>query len=600
MVGTSDKLVKTKGKLCDERDPKSRRGSDIACLTETDAKIRRVSSVRFSNKQEFDVILEAKKHLSARFKNLNGVETVTSEKTLKTLGRILSSPEHDFWPVSPRRDGQRISDSAQMRFSPYNTSHRVTESSSKISNGRERACLSPLSSNTEVTSCDDTDISATNDMKSNGEPKIVEMDRIIRPQLHTSEVPNEINSIDNSFSENEALSSTVDEFPSTPLSIDQLDGADSIKNQEEHRSPFLSSSHFTQKMLTVHQASRQTDGQKLKPLRLVFEECIQEQDHLSQYVHSVLQASCLNWDQLSRIKFPPEELLDASLFDEVEFLLIDCYFDPKLLFDRINEVLLEIYRFHFCSPPWPAFAKPKIGSMPLAELVLDEIMTEADFYLLPRTEKRTLDQLVSKDVADCRSWLDVRLDTERIVTEISEDFVEESILDILVILLEFPPPLMADFSSCPPESQTPKLGSYANVTASNSNRSNLPFDPKKVVPVGTHQVIDGKQVLGFSTSENDRLAASWKLTLIGKFSFAIPHPKGIDSGFSALNLKGPFSWSFANPSHIIIKLQLEEDFNKLWMGTLWYAASSGLPNKDPVLDYLWHEFVLNRLIEGEN
>ncbi|KAK6149802.1 hypothetical protein DH2020_017327 [Rehmannia glutinosa] len=51
-----------------------------------------------------------------------------------------------------------------------------------------------------------------------------------------------------------------------------------------------------------------------------------------------------------------------------------------------------------------------------------------------------------------------------------------------------PQPLMADFSSCPPEHQTPKLGSYANVTASNSNRPNLPFDPKRIVPVGTHQV----------------------------------------------------------------------------------------------------------------
>ncbi|KAK6158941.1 hypothetical protein DH2020_006255 [Rehmannia glutinosa] len=119
------------------------------------------------------------------------------------------------------------------------------------------------------------------------------------------------------------------------------------------------------------------------------------------------------------------------------------------------------------------------------------------------------------------------------------------------------------------ENQPPKYESYANVTASSSIRSNLSFDPKRVVPVGTHQVRDGKQVLGFSSSENDRLAASWKLTLIGKFSSAIPHPKGIDSGFAALNLKGPFSWRFANPSHIIIKLQLEEDFNKLWMGTLW-------------------------------
>ncbi|KAK6130862.1 hypothetical protein DH2020_035380 [Rehmannia glutinosa] len=128
---------------------------------------------------------------------------------------------------------------------------------------------------------------------------------------------------------------------------------------------------------------------------------------------------------------------------------------------------------------------------------------------------------------------------------------------------------MADSIPCPPENQNLKFGSYANVTASCSNRSNLPFDPKRVVPVGTHKERDGKQILGFSSPENDRLAAAWKLTLIGKFSFAIPHPKGIASGLSALNLKGTFSWSFANPSHIIIKLQLEEDFNKLWMGTLW-------------------------------
>ncbi|KAK6119622.1 hypothetical protein DH2020_046645 [Rehmannia glutinosa] len=128
---------------------------------------------------------------------------------------------------------------------------------------------------------------------------------------------------------------------------------------------------------------------------------------------------------------------------------------------------------------------------------------------------------------------------------------------------------MANHSSCPPENQTPKLGSYANVTASSSNCANLSFDPKRVVPLGTHKERDGKQILGFSPPENDRLAAAWKLTLIGKFSFAIPHPKGIDSGLSALNLKGPFFWSFANPSHIIIKLQLEEDFNNLWMGTLW-------------------------------
>ncbi|KAK6161827.1 hypothetical protein DH2020_001668 [Rehmannia glutinosa] len=127
---------------------------------------------------------------------------------------------------------------------------------------------------------------------------------------------------------------------------------------------------------------------------------------------------------------------------------------------------------------------------------------------------------------------------------------------------------MANSGSTPPEYPTPKQASYANVTASSSHQSNLPFDPKRIVPIGTYNEKDGKKVLGFSSSENDRLAASWKLTLIGKFSFAIPHPKGIDSGLSSLKLKGPYSWSFANPSHIIIKLR-GGGFNMLWMGTLW-------------------------------
>ncbi|KAK6161381.1 hypothetical protein DH2020_004762 [Rehmannia glutinosa] len=67
-----------------------------------------------------------------------------------------------------------------------------------------------------------------------------------------------------------------------------------------------------------------------------------------------------------------------------------------------------------------------------------------------------------------------------------------------------------------------------------------------------------------------------RLTLIGKFSFAIPHAQAISKGLSSLGIKGPFSWSFANQSHIIIKLQLEEDYNRLWMGTIWMFGMSDL------------------------
>lgn len=118
-----------------KNDLKFNRDSDIACETDAERKKLDISSVR---KKEVDVILEAKRHLSARLRNLNSLEGAMSKKSPRTLQRVLSSPEHDFWPRSP-----------------HNTSLRAIESSSQVSNGRESARLSPLRSNTEVTSCDD-------------------------------------------------------------------------------------------------------------------------------------------------------------------------------------------------------------------------------------------------------------------------------------------------------------------------------------------------------------------------------------------------------------------------------------------------------------
>ncbi|KAL3635570.1 hypothetical protein CASFOL_020117 [Castilleja foliolosa] len=365
----------------------------------------------FSNEKEFDVILEAKKHLSARFKNLSVVERVTGEKYVKTLGRILSSPEHDFWPVTPRRDDQR-------------------ESNSEISNGREWDCFSPLRANSKLTS-------STDELKFNGELKIVE---IVHSGINNNDVTRktqkdektELQKADenDSQSENETSTSTVDDI---------------IKYQGEHRSPVSVLDPFfiddANSPPSVGLQTGKPNGQELKPRRIDFETCsfgsspcMQEQNHISQYVHLVLEASCLNWDQLSEITCVDEEVLDSFVFDEVEFIsATECYFDTKLLFDRINEVLLEMYKYQFCpSRPLAAFVKSRIGSVPLAEFVFDEIMKDAEFFLRPTTEKRTLDQLVSKDVANCGPWIDGRVDTEEIVIEISEEMVEEFVLDVLV------------------------------------------------------------------------------------------------------------------------------------------------------------------------
>ncbi|KAL3652706.1 hypothetical protein CASFOL_002387 [Castilleja foliolosa] len=384
MVGTSNLLFRS------DRELESGQGNDTAGPMKID-----LSSVGiFSNENEFDVILEAKKHLSARLKNPSVVERVTGEKYVKTLGRVLSSPEHDFWPVSPRRDDQHE---------------------------RSSIFLIPI-----------TDV-----LKSNGESKIVEIvhnginsNDVTRKTQKAKKIELQKADIENgSQSENETSTSTVDDI---------------IKYQDEHRSPVsVLDPFFIEYANSPPSTGLQTsklNRQKLKPLHIDFENCsfgsspcTQEQNHISHYVHLVLEASCLNWDQLSEITSPHEEILDSFLFDEVEFISpTECYFDPKLLFDRINDVLLEMYKYRFCPSPWPTFVKPRFGSVPLAELVFDEIMKDAEFFLLPTTEKRTLDQLVSKDVAKCGPWIDDRVDTEEIVIEVSEEMVEEFVLDVLV------------------------------------------------------------------------------------------------------------------------------------------------------------------------
>ncbi|XP_075505899.1 uncharacterized protein LOC142542885 isoform X2 [Primulina tabacum] len=436
---SSSKNVEIKEKRSKKSSLRSIERPDNICMKETVRRKIDFPSVKLSMKQEFDVIFEAKRQLYARVNDVNSLENTKRKRSPKTVARILSSPEHDFsWTISPKRDSLY----AQMRSTTYGNSPNIARSSCLIMNERQRIRPSPLRP---------------------GEQETEEIDSIQKHENCTSEVESESTSTlkrsdvtelledDESavhfmdiHSENETLTFTLDDIPFTPLS-----SCDSTKYQEAHRTPVsVLEPFFTDAISSLPSTTFQTVERSLQPLRLYFEECSSEstpqdpqldiktckneQNHISVYVHLVLQASCMNWDHLSEIGPLPEELIHASLFDELEFPLINPNLNPKLLFDHINEVLLEIYQWNFSSPPWLTFIKPKITSLPLEEVVFDEIMKEADFYVLPQTKKRNLNQTVSKDIANSRMWLDARLDTEQIVIQVSEYFIEEFLLDVLL------------------------------------------------------------------------------------------------------------------------------------------------------------------------
>ncbi|PIN01651.1 hypothetical protein CDL12_25845 [Handroanthus impetiginosus] len=392
----SSTIVKSKENLGNKQDNlKSRTCKKIDFL-----------SGKLYKKQEVDVVLEANRDLSERaLKNQDASGKSRTSKQLPTfLQRIISSLEDDFWPLSPRRDNIT-------KFSP--------------SKGQQNTCLSTLRTNTEVTSCNDYEeynntiesfstetissqiqssyeeardaiISGTDKMKSNGETNI----------------------------ENEAFARMY-----------HLDMPENIKYHETHRSPVsVLEQIFTDDANSPSSIMLQTAKQRLKPRRLHFEESpfespINEPDHISNYIHLVLKASRLSWDKLSKISSQSQELLNSSLFDGLKFLPCDSRFDPKLIFDHINEVLVKIHRTHL----WLPSIISRICFSPLEELVVDEMMREAaDFYLLHRTGETTLEQLVEKDFADSRLWFDVRVETEHIISDISEEILEESVLDVIL------------------------------------------------------------------------------------------------------------------------------------------------------------------------
>ena len=72
----------------------------------------------------------------------------------------------------------------------------------------------------------------------------------------------------------------------------------------------------------------------------------------------------------------------------------------------------------------------------------------------------------------------------------------------------------------------------------------------------------GEPVIFFTEEEINIMAAPFKLSLVGKFSFS--HPP-IDIIRKFFGLKGNVEISLLDPCHILIQLHLEEDYTRIWL-----------------------------------
>ena len=96
------------------------------------------------------------------------------------------------------------------------------------------------------------------------------------------------------------------------------------------------------------------------------------------------------------------------------------------------------------------------------------------------------------------------------------------------------------------------------------------------IPVKQVQLHRGEPAVHFSTAEIQEMVEPFKLALIGKFSFGRPPMDFIRKFFTSLELKGNSQISLLDNRHILIKLEIEEDFSRIWVRQSWYVNGRGI------------------------
>ncbi|XP_021295094.1 uncharacterized protein LOC110424739 isoform X2 [Herrania umbratica] len=414
------------------------------------------------------------KHLSEILNS--GNEDFSRKQTLRTMDRLMSLPEYDLLPLlTPGRDKEHRFASPQMRFSPYNNFPTANGYKWRVQNDKKSSCLSSspvknLGANpmSDIEKPDDRLQGAKRSIPGNLSPAtkvlptVYSLGEDLSHKVNQSSVcpgnamernhadrwgesnalePNGVQNTNtnpraeavNIFGDSELLeclkldsplgdqtsSSSVDVYSSSPLHIQRAEDFDSMTDRTEQPSPISVLEQFfvednTSSPSTISLAGTSTD----------------KQGSLSEYIKAVLQNSGLNWGELSGKCHLSDQMLDSSLSDNVEVWPDKSCADRRLIFGYISEVLLDIYQCHFRCSPWVSLVNPRPRPVLLSKNVVHEVLRHVDWLLLSELPQQTLQQLVEKDLAESRVWMDTGIDTEEVVTELMDHILEDLVADI--------------------------------------------------------------------------------------------------------------------------------------------------------------------------
>ncbi|KAL0283500.1 UNVERIFIED_CONTAM: hypothetical protein Sradi_7225900 [Sesamum radiatum] len=120
--------------------------------------------------------------------------------------------------------------------------------------------------------------------------------------------------------------------------------------------------------------------------------------------------------------------------------------------------------------------------------------------------------------------------------------------------------------------------SYAR-TVQQSSAAHFQHDPLRAAKktfldgemqrIGTDCNYKGEPGIIYSTEETEFLASRLKFSLVGKFSHGLPNLNFLRNRIVKLGLKGTVNVGRLNFKHVLIRLNNEEDFSRLWLRGAW-------------------------------
>ncbi|ESQ43940.1 hypothetical protein EUTSA_v10005809mg [Eutrema salsugineum] len=149
------------------------------------------------------------------------------------------------------------------------------------------------------------------------------------------------------------------------------------------------------------------------------------------HIEAVVKSSGLSWEELLARPFYSEQLFEPELIDDIVFCSTQLCDDKNLLYDCINEVLLDFCRNELNPGPWISFLKPEVQLISDMEIAAKVAREGVYWHLLPLPSPHTLDQIVKKDMAKTGSWMDLRFDIGCIGSGITEMILDDLVEEII-------------------------------------------------------------------------------------------------------------------------------------------------------------------------